>query len=325
AQTPDGYLWLGTEFGLLRFDGVRTTPWPSERVLPSSKVGMLLTGRDGTLWIGTSKGLASWEDGTLTVHAELTGHIVDRLLEDRHGTIWVRALTPPTGTLCAIRTGGMRCWGEDGRFGARITTMYEGRNGGLWFGEPHGVWQWNEGQPKFYPVAGDQFVQALNEDADGSLLVLLSGRIHRMVDGTLREIHRLAGAMGQLTTVVQVLRDRDGGLWFGALGGGLAHLHDGTIDQFSQSEGLSSDSVSGLFEDREGSIWIATHGGLDRFRQFPVTPFTLQQGFSSLRVLAVVGSPEGSIWLRTVDGVNRWKNGHVTVYRESPDLLNRAT
>src|SRR3954466_10119455 len=61
AQTPDGYLWLGTEFGFLRFDGVRTTAWPSDKVLPSSQINTLLTARDGTLWIGTSKGLASWK------------------------------------------------------------------------------------------------------------------------------------------------------------------------------------------------------------------------------------------------------------------------
>src|SRR5215469_13131137 len=59
AQTPDGYLWLGTEFGLLRFDGVRNVPWqpPPDQHLPSSRVYSLLAGRDGTLWIGTAKGL----------------------------------------------------------------------------------------------------------------------------------------------------------------------------------------------------------------------------------------------------------------------------
>jgi signal transduction histidine kinase/ligand-binding sensor domain-containing protein len=325
AQTPDGYLWLGTEFGLLRFDGVRTTPWPSDRVLPSSKIASLVSGRDGTLWIGTSKGLASWKDGKLTVHAELAGHIVDRLLEDRNGTIWARALKPPVGVLCAISSSGTHCRGEDGGFGASVTTMYEDRRGQLWFGEPHGVWRWNEGHPTLYRLPGDKFVQALNEDTDGVLLVVASGGIHRLVDGKATEVYRLPGASGQLTTVVETLRDRDGGLWIGALGGGLVHLHQGTIDQFSQSDGLSSDSVAGLFQDREGSIWVATHAGLDRFHELLVTPFTMQQGFSNLRVLAALASADGNIWLRTADGVNRWQGGRVTVYHESPDLSNGTT
>ena len=68
AQTPDGYLWLGTEFGLLRFDGVRSVPWqpPKGEYLPSSNISSMLVARDGTLWIGTLKGLASWKNGKLT-------------------------------------------------------------------------------------------------------------------------------------------------------------------------------------------------------------------------------------------------------------------
>src|SRR5258708_35498065 len=70
AQTPDGYLWLGTEFGLLRFDGVRNVPWqpPPDQHLPSSNIVKLLTARDGTLWIGTHEGLASWKGGKLTLY-----------------------------------------------------------------------------------------------------------------------------------------------------------------------------------------------------------------------------------------------------------------
>src|SRR6058998_4116368 len=54
AQTPDGYLWLGTEFGLLRFDGVRNVPWqpPPTEPLPSTVIMSLLAARDGALWIG---------------------------------------------------------------------------------------------------------------------------------------------------------------------------------------------------------------------------------------------------------------------------------
>src|SRR4029434_7233214 len=73
AQTPDDYLWLGTEFGLLRFDGVRAVPWqpPARERLPSSDIRSLRVARDGRLWIGTSQGLASWKDGRLTHYPEL--------------------------------------------------------------------------------------------------------------------------------------------------------------------------------------------------------------------------------------------------------------
>jgi len=73
AQTPDGYLWLGTEFGLLRFDGVRAVPWqaPAGEQLPSDDILRLRVTRDGRLWIGTLKGLASWKDNKLTRYPEL--------------------------------------------------------------------------------------------------------------------------------------------------------------------------------------------------------------------------------------------------------------
>src|SRR5882724_9145410 len=91
AQTPDGYLWLGTELGLLRFDGARNLPWqpPQNQRLPSNFIFRLLAARDGTLWIGTLSGLASWKGGTVTRYPEFDGLAIFALLEDHEGTIWV--------------------------------------------------------------------------------------------------------------------------------------------------------------------------------------------------------------------------------------------
>jgi len=103
AQTPDGYLWLATEFGLFRFDGVRTTPWPTDQPI-DIEVPSLIAARDGTLWIGMTRGLASWKDGRLTRYDELSGRRVERA--ERVGGAFTLADAIPSGTVMTVTVPG---------------------------------------------------------------------------------------------------------------------------------------------------------------------------------------------------------------------------
>src|SRR5580658_6162888 len=133
AQTPDGYLWLGTEFGLARFDGVRAVPWqpPAGEHLPSNFISTLIVARDGAIWIGTHKGLARWKGGKLTNYPEVGEGSISALLEDRDGTVWIGAVGSKAAHVCAAKDSKMQCYGA-GLFGDGIDALYEDHKDDLW-------------------------------------------------------------------------------------------------------------------------------------------------------------------------------------------------
>ena len=297
AQTPDGYLWLGTEFGLRRFDGVRAVPWmPPNGQLPSNDIPTLLVTRDGTFWIGTTKGLASWKDGRLTTYSELNGSRIFALLEDRNGTVWA-----------ATREARI--------FGENVGPIDADAEGNFWVGFDKDSRKWKSGQPQSFEVQDSMHSQP--SLAELEQFAFPTANYKGLTKSVAAQIERgTSTVLSQHLKPPQSLRDRDGALWVAIPDRGLVHIHQGKTDVFSEADGLSGDTVTGLLEDREGDVWAVTTNGIDRFRDYAVPNISIKQGLSSTNSVAIVGAKDGSVWIATYNGLNRWKDGRISVVNQ---------
>ena len=313
AQTPDGYLWLGTESGLLHFDGVRPDLWqpPLGQQLPGTQVSNLLAARDGTLWIGTVTGLATWKGDQLKKVPELADQFITFLLETRDGTVWIGTYAGPGGKLCNAQKGLVHC--EALQTG--VEALYEDRRGTLWVGMQNGIWRWKPRAARFFPIAEDNFgVTSFAEDEQGQLLFGSYAGIRRVLDDGIAPYPSSAPCYGW--PVEGLFRDREGNLWVGTSEHGIVHIHgNGKIDVFSHLDGLSGDYTRRFLLDREGSVWVATRDGIDRFRAYAIPTISTKQGLSSATPWSVLASKDGSVWIAGNSALDHWSKGQVSVFR----------
>ena len=315
AQTPDGYIWMGTDEGLVRFDGVRGMAWPPGRAVRGERIRALFAARDGTLWIGTLDGLATLRGERVEPWPQLAGHIVNTIIQGPDATVWVGTHTARGARLCSIRDREVGCDDGGGRLGAFVMSFCEDGKGAIWAGVSQGLLRIHPAPVELHaiPFTLVGSLQGLACAPDGSVLVLTRQGIVRYTEGR-AEPHALMRT-GDDPPGNRLLADRDGGLWVATSNDGLLHVHKGRIDSVTIADGFSADTVGTLFEDREGNIWVSTTAGLDRFSARPIAPFGRRQGLSSATVAAIVAARDGSVWFATRDFVNRWQGGRMTAYR----------
>src|ERR1700730_253262 len=315
AQTQDGYLWLATTDGLVRFDGVRFLHWrPKTGYMELlGVVRSLCAARDGTLWIGTAAGLVGHIRGDdLTTFS--VGTQAEAMLEDRDGTLWVttenhllrfRATThEQIGTAITLP-------------GTFLSGLLQDGNGSIWFTTHGGVLRLDSGTPQGPPLEITKGKFWLNEDTNGDIWLTRA-------DGSTRPVNEgqtfsRTGMARKTLNVHTVLRDSKGNTWIGALGQGLARLRVAShkldkIERFSQPDGLSGDFVWCLLEDREHNIWVGTQNGLNRFRDEKITTLTRREGLASDSVDALAAGPDGTVWGSTSIGIHRIDGEHRDLY-----------
>jgi ligand-binding sensor domain-containing protein len=309
TQTTDGYLWIGTRVGLLRFDGVRFVPWtpPDGQHLPSSDVVFLLGARDGSLWIGMDGGLSRWDGQHLTNYLNKSGRI-NSIIEDRSGTVWfVRTGgSDADGGLCRVIGTRTRCYGKaDGLPGSDGSeSLIEDTLGNLWIGNDAAVVRWKPDSSNTHiwglkSIEGLDGATGLAANPDGSVWVgiALAGRgrgLEQLAQGAWKSF--VTSELDGSTLEVQTLfRDRENALWIGTINQGIYRILGRKVEHFYSSDGLSGDVVLRFYEDREGNLWAATSKGIDCFRDLPVATFSTREGLATPEVDSVLAAQDGTV------------------------------
>ena len=330
AQTADGYVWMGTEEGLVRFDGVRFTVYDKGNTagLRRSAVISLLVDHAGTLWIGThGGGLTRFSHGKFEEGLPgnwLADQSVQCLYEDKAGALWIGT---SSGGVVRYFHGQLRTYtSSEGLADNTVFSISGDKSGALWIGTHKGLSKFSGGT--FTTVLAEDgtglgSVRATYVDRRGALWVAAnSGGLLRLgADG----MKRITTKNGQASNAIQSLHeDRAGTLWIGTLGGGLDHITGGDITSYKKSEGPNGYAVQALLEDREGNLWIGcVGGGLTRLRDGVITTISKEEGLSADITLPVYQDKEGAVWIGTVQGLNRLKDGHLSSFTTADGLPDK--
>lgn len=328
VQTRDGYLWLGTFGGLVRFDGVRFTTFNSADIpaLRSNRIMALYEDDEAALWIGTETGdIVRFRNGAFEIFVsgdDTTNNVVLSFLIDRRGDLWVGQ------TLGLRRFQAKRSdSGEFYPFDQGITSIVEDADGDLWFGRSGGVIGWREGKFTAYPT-GDlkstSHENIVKADSSGDLWSVTESGFGRLDGGQFRLL--LGNRLTQTRYLSAIAADRRNQVWIG---------YYETVYKFGANELLETYDVSSLTTggirsmmfDREENLWIGTNSdGLIRLTPRKLDTLSTADGLPHDEIMTIIEDAGGDgVWIGAV-GLTHWRNGRATVYKKENGLpANRIT
>ncbi|MEO7430528.1 MAG: two-component regulator propeller domain-containing protein, partial [Dokdonella sp.] len=324
AQTTDGYLWIGTANGLVRFDGIRFEPFlPTAQARPpSGSIVALMAARDGALWIGSYEGLARLHDGRLFAFPDVKGAVWSIIDDPLDAEVWFARtrVAPGEGPLCRIRENAARCFGtSDGIPIPAASLVVREAGGAIWLSGTDALVRWEHGESTSYfrqELAGHQNLGGL-----AGLVVGPDGAIWTVLPDTKGGLSLERFQSGQWS--VQSLKDLDsevvpttlffdthGALWLGTDSHGLYRIVDSKLEHFTSVQGLSGDRISEFFEDGEGNIWVATSAGIDCFRNLAVLSVSKREGLSADDATVVASQDDGTVWVGNGAHLDRIDTAH---------------
>lgn len=317
-------LWIGTDQGLVRWDG-ESSQVEIFKQLAGAQIVAVAADRDSNVWVGTSNGLARIDPaGAVSTEfgEEHSADAVNALFEDREGNLWVgtaRGLERlrdnvfssysvanglPSGSAGPLHvdgegrtwfapTDGGLYWLENGRLGRatagklRREVIYsiDGRNNELWLGGRGGLTQLR--------VSGSSFTARTYTEVDG----LAQNRIYA------------------------VHQSRDGSVWAGTLTAGLSHLKNGKFTTYTRANGLVANTINAITESSDGTMWFGTPEGLSALSNGRWRTYTAQDGLSPGSVNCLFEDSSGALWIGTENGISLLRSGTIQIFDNLPDSL----
>ena len=320
CQTRDGYLWIGTQEGLARFDGEHffVLEKSNTPAITNNYITALLEDREGALWIGTNGGglccLKNSAFKTFTTKNGLPNNIIRSIIQDNSGALWIGT---NGGGVCQMSNGTFTTYNsKNGLPNDVVYTMLQASDGALWFGTlGGGVCRFKSGTFTTYSTQNglsNDIIRSLLQDRDGSVWIGTNGGgLNRFKDGVLTAYTTKNGLSND--RVYALLQDNNGTLWVGTLGGGINRYNNGVFESFTTKNGLSSDNIRTLLQDRDGALLIGTGGGgLCRLKDAAFISYSTRNGLSHDFVHAVREGNDGSVWIATSKGANHLMKGIFT-------------
>jgi signal transduction histidine kinase/ligand-binding sensor domain-containing protein/CheY-like chemotaxis protein len=321
AQTPDGFVWLATNAGIARFDGIDFDVFNRETTpdLISDNSKFLLVDRRGILWIAMSQdGIMCYKNGIFenkyTQSDGLMSNNVLVILESRDGSssFWIGTVSG----LNRLEQGKIFTVPFPGTARShKVQALAEDSRGQLWVGTSEGLMVVTKNQDQYVMKhAGFEGTEiaALVIDREDRLWVGTNGNGVIRVQGNSHTVFTTENRLSS-NLIETLYMDGEGALWIGTRDAGLNWLKNNQISGFNSEKGLSHNYILSIFKDREGNLWIGTNGGgLNLLSDSKITTYDTKRGLSYDQVYGIFQDSRGYIWVGTYGfGVNCIEDGRV--------------